>query len=201
MTRDDAAASPAAGGTAGRDRRDPWREALVLQLRLARVRGDRIGEVLAEVESHCAESGESPAEAFGDAEDYARKVVANRPPEDLVPEIRPHRLVGLALDVMIGIPTLLSAVDGLAHHRPAEFSVGQVVSLGCALVLSLAALGLPWLLGQRKAMLGGLLWLALMLVTAPVALWREPAVRLPALPVLVVGAVLVGTSLVTGVRR
>lgn len=52
---------------------DPaWSRALLLELRLRGAGGAEIGAVLAEVDSHCAESGESAAEAFGPAVDYAR---------------------------------------------------------------------------------------------------------------------------------
>src|SRR5690606_9678943 len=52
---------------------DPaWSRALLLELRLRGAGGAEIGAVLAEVASPCAESGESAAEAFGPAVDYAR---------------------------------------------------------------------------------------------------------------------------------
>ena len=47
---------------------------LLLSLRAREVRGLRIGEVLAEVQSHVAETGESPQEAFGSPRDYADQV-------------------------------------------------------------------------------------------------------------------------------
>lgn len=46
---------------------------LALELRMLDVPGTRIGEILAEVESHVAETGEDPAEAFGPVKDYARE--------------------------------------------------------------------------------------------------------------------------------
>ncbi|WP_448641673.1 hypothetical protein [Geodermatophilus sp. URMC 63] len=51
-----------------------WCDDLLLALRLREVPGARIGEVLAEVHSHVAETGEAPAEAFGPAEDYADRI-------------------------------------------------------------------------------------------------------------------------------
>jgi hypothetical protein len=54
---------------------DPkWTQALVLELRLQGVAGDRIGEVLSEVESHLAESGQRVEQAFGDPVSYARSL-------------------------------------------------------------------------------------------------------------------------------
>lgn len=48
-----------------------YRESLLLALRLQEVPGDRIGEIIAEVESHVAETGEDPTEAFGTPRAYA----------------------------------------------------------------------------------------------------------------------------------
>ncbi|GAA4890815.1 hypothetical protein GCM10025789_04280 [Tessaracoccus lubricantis] len=44
---------------------------LALELRLLDVPGDRIGEILAEVDAHLAETGEEPVQAFGPVKDYA----------------------------------------------------------------------------------------------------------------------------------
>ena len=46
---------------------------LALELRLLDVPGVRIGEILAEVESHVAETGEDPLDAFGPVKEYARE--------------------------------------------------------------------------------------------------------------------------------
>ena len=51
---------------------------LVFALRMRNVAGDRIGEIVAEVESHIAETGEDPREAFGAAKDYALAVSPGR---------------------------------------------------------------------------------------------------------------------------
>lgn len=51
-----------------------WAEAFVIELRLLDVAGAALGAALAEVESHCVESGESAAEAFGDPVAYARSL-------------------------------------------------------------------------------------------------------------------------------
>ncbi|MGJ9420927.1 HAAS signaling domain-containing protein [Aeromicrobium sp. CF3.5] len=48
-----------------------YRQELILALRLKNVPGDRIGEIVAEVESHVADTGEHPTEAFGIPRDYA----------------------------------------------------------------------------------------------------------------------------------
>ena len=50
---------------------DVWQQRLVAALRARRVPAERIGEVLAEVDSHVAETGEDPTEAFGTPREYA----------------------------------------------------------------------------------------------------------------------------------
>lgn len=55
-----------------------YRESLILALRLKDIHGDRIGQIVAEVESHVADSGESPTDAFGPPRDYATHLTAGR---------------------------------------------------------------------------------------------------------------------------
>ena len=47
---------------------------LLVALRMRDVPGDRIGEVIAEVESHVAETGQDPREAFGTPKEYAKAI-------------------------------------------------------------------------------------------------------------------------------
>ncbi|MGY1595023.1 hypothetical protein ACI79D_23865 [Geodermatophilus sp. SYSU D00708] len=51
-----------------------WCDDLLLRLRMLDVPGSRIGEVLAEVQSHVAETGENPQQAFGTPKEYAGEV-------------------------------------------------------------------------------------------------------------------------------
>lgn len=51
---------------------DAYRQQLVLALRMYDVPAPRIGEAVAEVESHLADTGEDPVDAFGEPEEYAR---------------------------------------------------------------------------------------------------------------------------------
>lgn len=53
-----------------------YRESLIMALRLKDVHGDRIGQIVAEVESHVADTGEGPTEAFGTPRDYATHLTA-----------------------------------------------------------------------------------------------------------------------------
>ena len=54
---------------------------LILALRLKDVPGDRIGEIVAEVESHVADTGEDPVEAFGTPRAYAASLVDEHRPD------------------------------------------------------------------------------------------------------------------------
>lgn len=58
-----------------------WVEAMLLELRLQGVSGERIGAALAEVEAHVVDSGQSAAEAFGDPVEYARSLGLPSSPE------------------------------------------------------------------------------------------------------------------------
>jgi hypothetical protein len=53
---------------------ESYRQALLAALRLRDVPGARIADALAEVDSHVAESGEDPEEAFGPPGEYAATV-------------------------------------------------------------------------------------------------------------------------------
>jgi hypothetical protein len=52
---------------------------LILALQLRGVPGEKIGQVVAEVEAHVAESGEDPGDAFGKPSDYARTWARDTP--------------------------------------------------------------------------------------------------------------------------
>jgi len=52
---------------------------LLLQLRLREVPGDRIGQILAEVQTHVADTGLDPVDAFGEPGEYAATYAAQTP--------------------------------------------------------------------------------------------------------------------------
>ncbi len=68
------------GGTREKTMND-YRQSLILALRLKDVPGDRIGEIVAQVESHVADTGEDPTDAFGTPKHYASAVTAGGPRE------------------------------------------------------------------------------------------------------------------------
>lgn len=84
--------------------REAYCDKLLLALRMRDVPGDRIGEVLAEVEAHLAETGEDPVEAFGPPATYAA-AVADVPGARSPWRIGPGVVVG---SVLIAVATYLA---------------------------------------------------------------------------------------------
>lgn len=116
-----------------------WAEAVLLELRLQGVRGDRIGEVLAEVDAHCVDSGLPAADAFGDPVAYARSL--ELPAEE---DLSPRGLVGVVVPGALQVLGMLATVWGVgawADGEPLSFTVGLLASL--AIVLALAV-SLVW---------------------------------------------------------
>lgn len=60
---------------------EKYRQSLILALRLKDVPGDRIGEIVAEVESHVADTGEDPVSAFGEPRAYAASLTDEHRPD------------------------------------------------------------------------------------------------------------------------
>jgi hypothetical protein len=91
-----------------------WSDDLLLALRLRDVPGARIGEVLAEVQSHVAETGEDPRVAFGQPRAYADEVAdaLGMPRRGLGSVLRSVDAGDLAVAVTCGLASFLLA-DGL----------------------------------------------------------------------------------------
>lgn len=117
---------------------DPaWAEELLLELRLQGVAGHRIGEVLTEVDSHCAESGEPAVEAFGDPVAYARSL--GLPPDE---EQSLAAIGRSAAPTSLQVLALLPALWGFTALRagePVEITLGMLVSTG-VIAVGIAAL-------------------------------------------------------------
>lgn len=117
---------------------DPaWADAFLLELRLADVPGRDIGAALTEVASHCAESGESAVEAFGDPAEYARSLDLPAGPDADVPAVA--SVVPWVVQTL-GLMLLADAAHALAGDEPVTLTVGHLVATAL-LVAGLAALG------------------------------------------------------------
>lgn len=110
-----------------------WRDDFILELRLRGVRGAVITDALAEVETHCHESGQSAAQAFGPAKDYARAL--ELPDESGWTPAQLVRTWSAMLLLLAGVGlSILGGVDLLRGER-AEVSAGLLVSYGAIVVV------------------------------------------------------------------
>lgn len=124
---------------------------LALELRLLDVPGDRIGQILAEVEAHVADTDEDPVDAFGDAREYARQFAGPDAPRDVDSDNFFIRFFGSfrakewlmlicgTVGTFLGITFLLSGVFAMLQpDRPAIFGlpVWAAIAIGLALLAS-----------------------------------------------------------------
>ncbi|MDG4797414.1 hypothetical protein [Micromonospora sp. WMMD1082] len=155
-----------------------WREDFVVELRLADVPGDRIGDALATVDAHCADSGQSAAEAFGDPVAYARAVRGNGSGHGTA--LRPRTVVGLLLG-LAGLIAVPRAVDAWAEATAVVVSGGDLVALGLCVgaVILLLARPTPILrqVFRRRSLAFVLPFGLLTVFLLPQALWREPVAQ------------------------
>src|SRR4051812_46273310 len=119
---------------------DAYRQQLLFALRLHNVPAPRIGEAIAEVESHLAETGEDPVVAFGEPTEYARRLAESLAPATVVsgsgsggPWIRPlwmNTVVALVSFAGFGLAT-----TGLLRGDWVMSAIGLVLLAGLAIWL------------------------------------------------------------------
>lgn len=139
---------------------ESWIEAFIFALRLRRVRGDAIGDAVAVVREHIADSGQGADEAFGTADDYAKQL-------DL-PTVPTGRwtdppVLGTAVS-LVGLIAFAPAISTLLRNASMEMSLPQLFlfAIPGALLLTLPyyftyGLRHPWILstGAVLAILAG----------------------------------------------
>ncbi|GAA1793971.1 hypothetical protein GCM10009682_14750 [Luedemannella flava] len=168
-----------------------WRDAFVLTARMRDVPGTRIGEALAEVEAHCAESGETPTEAFGDPVEYARAIADQAPARPAGRGVGPGR-GALATGCYIAATALLLEGSGAVTGRDLPvLTTGTLVSVlvGAAYVFGLLALA-------DRLSLWGTTWRLPVLVLPGVALIALPSFLMPQRLVYLSGVLAFGASAV-----
>lgn len=102
-----------------------WAEAMLLELRLQGVDGARIGEALAEVDSHCVESGQSARDAFGPPEAYAASLEL---PRSVSSDTQALLVIaGAGLVQTVGMLGLLEAFRAWQAGERMDVTVGQLV--------------------------------------------------------------------------
>ncbi|MDR1808584.1 MAG: hypothetical protein LBR33_11855 [Propionibacteriaceae bacterium] len=175
---------------------DPeWASAFLIELRLQEVPGDRIGDALAEVEAHVAESGETAAEAFGDPAEYAKSLgLKARPTSGAA-------LLGTMLSLVPFVLALDLVWDGAAALRAGKvcpIEVGQLTSVGLfgvVLVVFAVATGPTLrLIGRCRSAAGPVVGLVAVLIALPSFFWSVPVFTIPARWALLVGAAILLAS-------
>ncbi|HXD29335.1 MAG TPA: hypothetical protein VN621_11330 [Arthrobacter sp.] len=114
-----------------------WIDELTLALRMRNVRGDAIGDAVAVVRGHLADSGENAGDAFGDPHTYAAEL-------DLPtgPVLRPTDPVVMGPAVsLLGLLVFVSAFSALFDGLALDFSLLQLLLYLVPLTVVLA---LPW---------------------------------------------------------
>ncbi|QDO89634.1 hypothetical protein FNH13_15915 [Ornithinimicrobium ciconiae] len=128
-----------------------WRETFVFEQRLADRTGVEIGDALAVVDTHCAESGESAEQAFGDPAAYSRSLVEGTAPRTF--RLRTSTVIGLLLG-LVGLVVVPRAVEAWVEGGLVAVSQGDLVAVGLALLLTLIVALRPgpamtWLVRHR----------------------------------------------------
>lgn len=181
------------------DRR--WAETFILELRLRGVAGADIGAALAEVESHCAESGASATDSVGPPIDYARSLPLPTAPQQ---GARSTLLGALpTLVQLLGMMLVLPAVPALVEGGGVPLRLGMLLS-AAVLAVTVVALG-RWpepvlrVIVHRPWLAWGLATIVIGAVVVPVALLRQELMTLPATVIGVAGLVLLGAGVLAEV--
>lgn len=168
-----------------------WAGDFIVELRLRGVCGPDIGAALAEVDSHCAESGESADEAFGDAGEYARSLGLPETDQQATTAVLRRTLPTLLQ--LVGMVSVITAAPAIAAGEAMTVTVGALVS---AVVLVVVVLALGLWPEKTLGALAGPRWKAavvapsaLALIVAPTILLRQELLAAPAGPSIAVGAV------------
>lgn len=154
-----------------------WCGDFMTELRLAEVPGPQIGDHLAEVETHCIESGQDPEVVFGDPAEYAQLLAAESP------RVASRGTWLVALISAIQVLCLLVGVAAVNQWVRGEALALNLVQIGCLAVMIALLIALPALLRpimRRPVVMGAGLVLLFTLLSVGSALGE----RLP-LPALV----------------
>lgn len=176
---------------------EAWAEGLVLELRLQGVGGPAIGEALSEVESHCAESGETALDAFGDAIGYARSLRLPRSEDDTVAAIA--TATAPTCVQIVGMLATLWAFAAWAADEALDLTTGQVLSAVILLgviagIVSFSEPVLRFVVTHPVGAFFAFMTFSALAVVVPLLL-QQPLATVPATPTLVLaaGVLVVGT--------
>lgn len=177
-----------------------WADAVVVELRLLDVGETRISAALAEVDTHCSESGQEAQQEFGDPVKYARSL--DLPPDDA---LAPTRMVVSALPTGLQIIGMLLTLWGFTAWRngqPLELTAGQcVIAVGLLLVTAAVA---RWIDPVLRTVIEHPMraWTAFMVATAvsvaPVLVLTAVVARVPAVGTMAWGVVVLAAGAAWG---
>ncbi|WP_026817975.1 hypothetical protein [Arthrobacter castelli] len=181
-----------------------WLDNFALELRLHNVSGQDVGDALAHVESYCADSGETPVEAFGDPVEYAQRLELR--PEESEGDL--HRRLRYALPSLagvIGLFVFLPAIRAAYRGGPVTINIWQIgfiLLLAAIIIAAIANLGIlvrnKWVL-IAFAVAGPLCGVGFAISGTTAA--GSPALVLPALPVVIAAAVVLVAAALWGHLR
>ena len=163
-----------------------WCDDFVVELRLRAVPGPVIGDRLGEVETHCAATGDTPTEAFGDPVAYAARIAEEGGTEP-VSGVWTVTLLSAAQVVALLVGT--AAVTAWARGESLAYDVVEVGFLGVFVLVLLCLPRLVRPLVRHPWAVGGPLAVGVPLLALGAALsdrWDLPvALVLPSAPVAV----------------
>lgn len=170
-----------------------WQDEFVLASRLREMPADRIADQLKVVRTHCAQAGESAADAFGDPREYAAALAEG----EGVPAVRTGRdllaQLALAATAFAGTRMTIGAAFAMADGRDVEVQLGGLI----AAVLLIGTVLLAVRLVSTRLSTAAQAIIATVVVAAAIVLSVVDTPRLGALPgwvALVVGLVLIAIT-------
>ena len=172
-----------------------WEQQFLAALRVRDIGDPAIGAALAEVEAHCARSGQTPYDAFGSPREYAASLTF---PAEAAVSGRPSvATIVLGACAIAGLWVFPDAAGALLRGDDTmDIPQGWLLAgAALALVLAVAKAAIRRAVTQ-PALAYLMLFGAILSVLMPMVLWSDPALTsAPLIPALVSGALLVGGSL------
>lgn len=176
-----------------------WAEDFLAELGARGVSGENSGAALAEIDSHCAESGESVQEAFGPAKEYAASLDLPRGSQQSSRNLA--KVVTPILGQLLGMMLMIWAAPGLGAGQPAGISLGMVVILACVaifvVIINWQAHAVTMFVSRRPRLSFGLFMVLLGLQVLSAFLLQETVAEFPALLLLITGAAVLFVSTVS----
>ena len=158
------------------DALSPWYRDLVVALRIKGASGREIGDAVAAVQSHCADSGDTPEGAFGTAQQYA----------DALP-LAASAPTGVTLLVnawpswlgLLGLFLALACYDAWQAKTAVSVSVGTVIFLVVIVALAVGVVRFMGPVWRHRVLAWAVLSIAFALGLLAQVTQRQPAFTLP----------------------